>query len=198
LITVTSDNQALDRTARCQPVLPATPARMTHDYVRIRTTSLFAALDMATSSVIARHCRRHRHREFLRFLKLIDDAVPGGLDLHLICGNYATHKTSAIHKRLLRQQRFHLHFTPASSSWLNVAERWFAELTDRKLRRSAHRSVAELEAGIRNWIIEWNRDRNHSRGPGPPMRYPGTSQPAAAGLTAQQARPTPGTRSLPG
>jgi transposase len=158
LITVTSDNQALDRTARCQPVLPATPARMTHDYVRLRTTSLFAALDMATSSVIARHCRRHLHREFLRFLKLIDDAVPGGLDLHLICGNYATHKTPAIHERLLRQQRFHLHFTRAGSSWLNVAERWFAELTDRKLRRSAHRSVAELEAGIRNWIIEWNRD----------------------------------------
>jgi hypothetical protein len=97
-----SQIHALDRTAPCLPVLPATPARMTHDYVRNGTTSLFAALDVASGSVIAQHYRRHRHQEFLRFLKLIDDAEPDGLDLHLICDNYATHKTPAIQKWLLR------------------------------------------------------------------------------------------------
>jgi transposase len=131
---------------------------MTHDYVRNGTTSLFAALDLASGSVIAQHYRRHRHEEFLRFLKLIDAAVPAGLDLHLVLDNYATHKTPEIHKWLLRQPRFHLHFTPTSSSWLNLVERWFAELTNRKLRRSAHRSVTELEADIRTWISEWNKD----------------------------------------
>jgi len=153
-----SQIQALDRTAPCLPMLPTTPARMTHDYVRHGTTSLFAAFDVASGSVIAQHYRRHRHQEFLRFLKLIDQAVPDGLDLHLICDNYATHKTPAIHKWLLRHPRFHLHFTPTSSSWLNLVERWFAELTNRKLRRSAHRSVTELEADIRKWITEWNKD----------------------------------------
>jgi transposase len=153
-----SQIQALDRTAPCLPLLPATPARMTHDYVRNGTTSLFAALDLASGTVIARHCRRHRHQEFLRFLQLIDQAVPDGLDLHLVCDNYATHKTPAIRDWLLRHPRFHLHFTPTSSSWLNLVERWFAELTNRKLRRSAHRSVTELEADIRKWIDEWNSD----------------------------------------
>jgi transposase len=153
-----SQIQALDRTAPCLPVLPTTPARMTHDYVRNGTTSLFAALDVASGSVIARHYRRHRHQEFLQFLKLIDQAVPDGLDLHLICDNYATHKTPAIQKWLLRHPRFHLHFTPTSSSWLNLVERWFAELTSRKLRRSAHRTVTELEADIRKWINAWNAD----------------------------------------
>jgi|SRR5690348_34866 len=153
-----SQMQAIDRTAPCLPVLPTTPARMTHDYVRHGTTSLFAALDVASGSVIAQHYRRHRHQEFLRFLKLIDAAVPDGLDLHLICDNYATHKTPAIKKWLLRHQRFHLHFTPTSASWLNLVERWFAELTNRKLRRSAHRSVAELEADVRTWVGHWNKD----------------------------------------
>ena len=153
-----SQIQALDRTAPCLPMLPTTPARMTHDYVRNGTTSLFAALDLASGSVIAQHYRRHRHQEFLRFLKLIDAAVPGDLDLHLVLDNYATHKTPEIHKWLLRHPRFHLHFTPTSSSWLNLVERWFAELTNRKLRRSAHRSVTELEADIRTWINEWNKD----------------------------------------
>jgi len=153
-----SQIQALDRTAPCLPVLPTTPARMTHDYVRHGTTSLFAALDVGSGSVIAQHYRRHRHQEFLRFLKLIDAAVPDELDLHLVCDNYATHKTEAVKKWLLRHPRFHLHFTPTSSSWMNLVERWFAELTNRKLRRSAHRSVTELEADIRRWITEWNRD----------------------------------------
>jgi transposase len=151
-----SQIQALDRTAPCLPILPATPARMTHDYVRNGTTSLFAALEIASGSVIAHHYRRHRHQEFLGFLKLIDQAVPPDLDLHLVCDNYATHKTPEVKKWLLRHTRFHLHFTPASSSWLNLVERWFAELARRKLRRSAHRTVAELEAGIRRWINEWN------------------------------------------
>jgi transposase len=150
--------QALDRTAPCLPILPATPARMTHDYVRHGTTSLFAAYDAGSGSVIAQHYRRHRHQEFLRFLKLIDSAVPKDLDLHLVLDNYATHKTPQIQKWLLKHPRFHLHFTPTSSSWLNLVERWFAELTSRKLRRSAHRSVTELEDDIRKWINEWNKD----------------------------------------
>ena len=107
-----SQIQALNRTAPCLPVLPTTPARMTHDYVRNGTTSLFAALNVATGAVIAQHYRHHRHQEFLRFLKLIDAAVPVGLDVHLICDNYATHKTPAIRDWLLRHPRFHLHFTP--------------------------------------------------------------------------------------
>jgi transposase len=153
-----SQIQALDRTAPCLPMLPTTPARMTHDYVRNGTTSLFAAFDVASGSVIAQSYRRHRHQEFLRFLKLVDQAVPKDLDLHLVLDNYATHKTPAIHQWLLRHPRFHLHFTPTSSSWLNLVERWFAELTNRKLRRSAHRSVTELEHDIRKWINEWNKD----------------------------------------
>jgi transposase len=153
-----SQIQALDRTAPCLPLLPTTPARMTHDYVRNGTTSLFAAFELSSGSVIAQPYRRHRHQEFLRFLKLIDAAVPKDLDLHLVLDNYATHKTPEIHKWLLRHPRFHLHFTPTSSSWLNLVERWFAELTSRKLRRSAHRSVTELEADIRRWINEWNKN----------------------------------------
>jgi transposase len=153
-----SQIQALDRTAPCLPLLPATPARMTRGYVRNGTTSLFAACDAGSGSVIAQHYRRHRHQEFLRFLKLIDAAVPKDLDLHLVLGNYATRKTPAIRQWLVKHPRFRLHFTPASSSWLNLVERWFAELTARKLRRSAHRSVTELETGIRKWINERNKN----------------------------------------
>jgi transposase len=153
-----SQMQAINRTAPILPIMPTTPARMTHDYVRHGTTSLFAAFDLASGSVIAQHYRRHRHQEFLRFLKLIDQAVPKDLDLHLVLDNYATHKTPAVKNWLIRHPRFHLHFTPTSSSWLNLVERWFAELTTRKLRRSAHRSVTELEADVRRWINEWNAD----------------------------------------
>jgi transposase len=153
-----SQIQALDRTAPCLPMLPTTPARMTHDYVRNGTTSLFAAFDLASGSVLAQPYRRHRHQEFLKFLKLIDKAVPKELDLHLVLDNYATHKTPAIKDWLLSHPRFHLHFTPTSSSWLNLDERWFAELTNRKLRRSAHRNVTELEADIRKWVNAWNKD----------------------------------------
>jgi transposase len=153
-----SQIQAIDRTAPILPVMPTTPARMTHDYVRHGTTSLFAALELSSGSVIAQHYRRHRHQEFLRFLKVIDAAVPKDLDLHLICDNYATHKTPAVRDWLIRHPRFHLHFTPTSASWLNLVERWFAELTRRKLRRSAHRSVHELEADVRRWVHEWNKN----------------------------------------
>ena len=151
-----SQMQAIDRTAPILPIMPTTPARMTHDYVRHGTTSLFAAFDISSGSVIAHHYRRHRHQEFLRFLKLIDAAVPRDLDLHLVLDNYATHKTPKVKEWLIRHPRFHLHFTPTSSSWLNLVERWFAELTNRKLRRSAHRSVTELETDVRKWINEWN------------------------------------------
>jgi transposase len=153
-----SQIQALDRTAPCLPLLPTTPARRSHDYVRNGTASLFAALDVATGLVISSMHRRHRHQEFLKFLKTVDAATPAELDLHLICDNYATHKTPAVKNWLIRHPRFHLHFTPTSSSWLNLVERWFAELTNRKLRRPAHRNVRELEADIRAWTDAWNSD----------------------------------------
>jgi transposase len=153
-----SQVQALNRTQPILPLAPGVPARQSHDYERHGVTSLFAALDVASGVTISSCYRRHRHQEFLRFLKLIDGAVPKDLDLHLVLDNYATHKTPEIHKWLLRHPRFYLHFTPTSSSWLNLVERWFAELTNRKLRRSAHRSVTELETDIRKWINEWNKD----------------------------------------
>jgi transposase len=153
-----SQIQALDRSAPTLPILPGTPARRAHDYVRHGTASLFAALDLASGQVISQLHRRHRHQEFLRFLKQIDASVPAGLELHLVCDNYATHKTPAIKTWLLRHPRYHLHFTPTSASWLNLVERWFAELTNRKLRRSSHRSVAELEADLKAWIAAWNHD----------------------------------------
>jgi transposase len=153
-----SQIQALDRTAPTLPILPGTPARRSHDDVRNGTASLFAALDLASGKVISQLHRRHRHQEFLKFLKTIDAAVPAELDVHLVCDNDATHNTEAIKTWFLRHPRFHLHFTPTDSSWLNLVERWFAELTNRKLRRSAHRSVAELEADLTAWIQAWNDD----------------------------------------
>lgn len=153
-----SQIQALDRTAPMLPMMPTVPARQTRDYVRHGTTSLFAALDLASGKVIGQTQRKHRHQEFLRFLKTIDKATPPQLDLHLVLDNYATHKTPAIHRWLPAHPRFHLHFTPTYSSWLNLVERWFAELTNRKLRRSAHRSVRTLEADIKSWIEAWNQD----------------------------------------
>jgi transposase len=116
------------------------------------------ALDVASGKVISSLHRRHRHQEFLKFLKTIDATVPAELDVHLVCGNYGTHKTPEIKRWLLRHPRFHLHLTPTYSPWLNLVERWFAELTNRKLRRSAHRSVAELEADITAWIAAWYDD----------------------------------------
>jgi transposase len=153
-----SQMQALDRTAPMLPLLPGSPGRASHDYVRHGTTSLFAALDVATGKVIGQTQRKHRHQEFLRFLKTIDKATPPDLDLHLVLDNYATHKTPVIQQWLVKHPRFHLHFTPTYSSWLNLVERWFAELTNRKLRRSAHRSVKQLEADVAAWIEAWNTD----------------------------------------
>jgi transposase len=153
-----SQIQALDRSAPMLPMMPGTPGRSTHDYVRYGTTSLFAALDAATGQIIGQTHRRHRQQEFLRFLKTIDKATPAEMDLHLVLDNYSTHKTPAIHQWLVRHPRFHLHFTPTYSSWLNLVERWFAELTNRKLRRSAHRSVAALEADVRARIEACNTD----------------------------------------
>jgi transposase/transposase-like protein len=136
-----SQIQALNRFQPVLPMMPGTPERRSHDYVRHGTTSLFAALDMATGKVIGSLHRRHRASEFKKFLERIDDEVPDDLDVHLILDNYATHKTPDIHRWLLRHPRFHLHFTPTSGSWLNMVERWFGELTTKKIKRGAHTSV---------------------------------------------------------
>jgi transposase len=150
--------QALERTAPILPLLPGTPARATHDYRRHGTTNLYAALDVASGCVISDLTPRHRAEEFRRFLALIDRSVPEELDVHVIVDNSSTHKTPAIHRWLLRHPRFTIHFTPTYSSWLNLVERWFAELTERWLRRGSHRSTKELVASIRTWITDWNED----------------------------------------
>jgi transposase len=151
-----SQIQALDRTAPILPMLPGTPERATHDYKRAGTSSLYAALDLASGKVIGRLHSRHRAIEFKQFLQTIDREVPAELDVHVVLDNSSTHKTPAIQKWLLANPRFQLHFTPTSSSWLNLVERWFAELTTKKLRRSAHRSVQALNTDIRAWIETWN------------------------------------------
>jgi transposase len=153
-----SQVQALDRSAPVLPMMPADPQRQTHTYIRHGTTSLFAALDVASGRVYSSLHRRHRAAEFKKFLAQLDRQVPAEHDVHLILDNYATHKTPEIRRWLARHPRFHLHFTPTSSSWLNLVERFFAELTTRLLRRGVHRSVAELEADIRAWIQRWNDD----------------------------------------
>jgi transposase len=153
-----SQIQALDRSQPVLPMMPGVPERATHDYVRAGTTTLFAALEVATGKVIGSLHRRHRAKEFKKFLTKLDKEVPAGLDVHLICDNYATHKTPAIKKWLLTHPRFHLHFTPTGSSWLNLVERWFAELTNKQIRRGVHKSVQALERDIRNWIAAWNTD----------------------------------------
>jgi transposase len=148
--------QALDRSAPVLPMMPGMPERRTHDYVRHGTTTLFAALDVASGKVIGSLHRRRRAVEFRKFLVRIDAEVPPDLDVHLICDNLSTHKTPAINKWLDAHPRFHLHFTPTSSSWLNQVERWFAFLTDQRLRRGTHRSVQALEKDIRDWVADWN------------------------------------------
>ncbi|WP_327731984.1 IS630 family transposase [Streptomyces sp. NBC_00487] len=153
-----SQIQALDRSQPVLPMMPGVPERVTHDHVRAGTTTLFAALEAATGKVIGSLHRRHRAEEFKKFLTKLDKEVPADLDVHLICDNYATHKTPAIKKWLPAHPRFHLHFTPTGSSWLNLVERWFAELTNKQIRRGVHRSVQALEKDIRNWIAAWNTD----------------------------------------
>jgi transposase len=151
-----SQIQALDRTAPILPMLPGTPERATHDYRRSGTSSLYAALDITTGKVIGRLHSRHRAIEFKQFLQTLDREVPAGLDVHVVLDNSSTHKTPAIGRWLAAHPRFVLHFTPTSSSWLNLVERWFAELTSKKLRRGAHRSVRQLNTDIRAWIDTWN------------------------------------------
>ena len=151
-----SQIQALDRTAPILPMLPGTPERATHDYKRSGTSSLYAALDITTGKVIGSLHARHRAIEFKKFLQTIDREVPAELEVHLVLDNASTHKTPAIQKWLAAHPRFVLHFTPTSSSWLNLVERWFAELTTKKLKRGAHRSVRQLNTDIRAWIDTWN------------------------------------------
>jgi transposase len=149
---------SLDRSAPTLPMLPGTPARATHDYKRNGTSTLFAALDAVSGKVIRSLHARHRAIEFKKFLQKIDREVPAELDVHLILDNYSTHKTPAIKRWLAAHPRFHLHFTPTGASWLNLVERWFAELTARMLRRGVHRSVRVLNADIDAWVAHWNED----------------------------------------
>jgi transposase len=155
-----SQIQALDRSAPTLPMLPGTPARASHDYKRNGTASLFAALNTASGKVIRSLHSRHRAIEFKKFLQKIDREVPADLDVHLILDNYSTHKTPAIKRWLQSHPRFQLHFTPTGASWINLVERWFAELTARKLRRGTHRSVAELNTDIQQWVDHWNENPN--------------------------------------
>jgi transposase len=151
-----SQIQALDRT---QPMLPMTPGqleRRSYDYRRHGTTTLFAALNVATGNVIGKTHRRHRSVEFRKFLDLIEDNVPADLDVHLIIDNYSTHKSPTIRNWLAKRPRFHLHFTPTYGSWINQVERWFGLLTQRQIKRGAHRSVRELESAINQFVAVTN------------------------------------------
>jgi transposase len=151
-----SQIQALNRSAPVLPMMPGMPERRTHDYVRHGITTLFAALNVATGEITGSLHRRHRAVEFKKFLTKLDNIIPDDLDVHLICDNYATHKSPTITGWLTRHPRFHMHFTPTYSSWLNQVERWFGLLTDKKLRRGTHTSVPALEKDIREWITAWN------------------------------------------
>lgn len=151
-----SQIQALDRTQKSLPLFPGRLKTLTHDYKRNGTTTLFAAIDLAQGKIIADCMPRHRHHEWLKFLKQIDAETPAELDLHLIVDNYATHKHPKVLKWLKKHPRFHLHFTPTSSSWLNVIERWFRDLTQNRIRNGVFRSVQELEQEIREYIAHHN------------------------------------------
>ncbi len=153
-----SQVQALARSQPAFPMMPGMPEKRTHDYVRHGTTSLFAALNVADGTVISSLHRRHRAIEFKKFLTKIDAEVPDHLDVHLICDNYGTHKSPSVVKWLKGHPRFHIHFTPTYSSWINQVERLFAYVTADLLQRSDHRSVQALEADIRNWVKAWNEN----------------------------------------
>jgi len=161
VVLCVDEKSQIQALARFQPILPmltATPERRSHDYVRHGTTSLFAGLDTLSGRVIGALHRRHRAIEFRSFLERIDASVPDEFAVHLVLDNYATHKTPAIRRWLLRDPRFTLHFTPTGASWLNLVERWFAELTTKKIKRGAHTSVPGLERDIRGWIATWNEN----------------------------------------
>jgi transposase len=150
--------QALDRSQPMFPMMPGTPERRTYDYLRHGITSLFAAFNIADGTVIGELHHRHRATEFKKFLVTIDKAVPAELDVHLVCDNYGTHNTPEIRAWLARRSRFHIHFTPTGSSWINQVERWFGLLTDKLIRRGVHTSVRALEKDITAWIENWNQD----------------------------------------
>ena len=153
-----SQIQALDREQPVLPMMPGVAERRTHTYIRHGTTSLFAALDIATGAVIGKCYKRHRAKEFLDFLKQIDARMPEGPDVHLVMDNYATHKTPKIKAWLARRSHWHVHFTPTSASWINQVERWFAELTRKQLQRGVHRSTTELENDITAFIEAHNKN----------------------------------------
>ena len=161
LILCVDEKSQIQALSRSQPVLPMRIGeieRQTHDYLRHGTTSLFAALDVATGQVIGKCFSRHRSREFKKFLEHIEDVVPSDLEVHLILDNYATHKTPLIKRWLLKRPRYHLHFTPTHSSWLNMVERWFALLTERQIKRGSHRSVNDLKCAIETFLDATNAD----------------------------------------
>ncbi len=153
-----SQIQALDRTQPSLPMKPGRAGTMTHDYKRNGTTTLFAALDVLTGSVIGECLPRHRHIEFLKFLRIIDREVPKGLQIHLILDNYGTHKHPNVKKWLAKHPRFHFHFTPTSSSWLNMVERFFGKLTDKAIRRGVFHSVPDLIAAIEAYLQATNEN----------------------------------------
>jgi transposase len=153
-----SQIQALDRTQPILPLRPGLPERQTHDYQRHGTTTLFAALNVAEGTVIAECRPRHRHQEFLRFLDRIDQSVDPALDIHMVLDNYGTHKHPAVKKWLAGRPRYHLHFTPTSSSWLNQIERWFADITRKRIRRGTFRSVRDLIRSIHDYVRHYNRN----------------------------------------
>ncbi|MFH1876528.1 MAG: IS630 family transposase [Candidatus Omnitrophota bacterium] len=153
-----SQIQALDRTQPILPLRPGIPARQTYDYIRHGTTTLFAALNMLDGTVIGDCMPRHRHQEFIRFLQLINVKIPPDLDLHLIVDNYGTHKHPRVQSWLKRHPRFHLHFTPTSSSWTNMVERWFREITDKRIRRGSFKNVKDLIMTIEQYIESHNQN----------------------------------------
>jgi len=153
-----SQIQALNRTQPLLPLRPGIPARQTHDYIRHGTTTLFAALNTLDGTVIGDCMPRHRHQEFIRFLQLINTKTPSDLNLHLIVDNYGAHKHPRVQSWLKRHPRFHLHFTPTSSSWLNMVERWFREITDKRIRRGSFKNVKELIAVIKQYIESHNQN----------------------------------------
>ncbi len=153
-----SQIQALERTQPLLPLRPGIPARQTHDYQRHGTTTLFAALNILEGTVIGRCLPRHRHVEFLRFLDQIDRSVPARLDVHLILDNYGTHTQPKVKTWFAHRPRYHLHFVPTGATWLNLVERWFAEITRKRIRRGSFGSVAQLERAITAYIAENNKD----------------------------------------
>jgi len=152
-----SQIQALDRTQPILPLRPGLPERRTHDYERHGTTTLFAALNVLEGTVIGECQPRHRHQEFLRFLDRIEESVESGLDIHLVLDNYGTHKHPDVKKWLMQRPRYHVHFTPTSSSWLNQIERWFAEITRKRIRRGTFHSVRDLIKTINDYIRLYNK-----------------------------------------